>query len=75
MKYIIIHSKDGDDFTKEYDDKAQSIEQAMFDWSCLTEHDKKHTTAFYVLEIVNPDEGAINHFDGNVVWDAMAESC
>ena len=28
---------------------------------------KDHCTEFYVLESVNPDEDAVNHFDGDII--------
>lgn len=67
MKYIVIDVKQGDMFTKEFDIKAEAIRQAEEDFNSLTEADKKARSDFYVLESINPDEEAENHFDGTEV--------
>ena len=67
MKYIIIDIKDGDMFDKEFDSKDEAIKEANKQFSWLTESDKKKRSAFYVLESVNPDEEADNHYDGEVI--------
>jgi hypothetical protein len=36
-------------------------------WGQLTEHDQQHRTAFYVLESINPDEDAPDHYDGEII--------
>ena len=41
--------------------------QAEIDFSYLTKADIKEREAFYVLESINPDEEAENHYDGEVV--------
>lgn len=67
MKYIIVDNKDGDLFTTEFNTAEEAIKEADKQFNYLTEHDKKHRQAFYVLESVNPDEDADNHFDGNPI--------
>jgi len=67
MKYILIDEKDGDMFTAEFATKEEAIAAGNRDFARLTAIDKKHRTAFYVLESENPDEEAENHMDGTVV--------
>ena len=69
MKYVIIDERDnGEIFTEEYDSKEESIREADKEWNrYTTEEDKRHTTAFYVLESVDPDEDSARHLDGNDV--------
>ena len=69
MRYIVIDErKSGDFFTEEFDSKDEAINSAKYDWNHRAEHDKKRTERFYVLESVNPDEDADDHFDGNPVF-------
>lgn len=67
MKYIIIDERKNDFFTEEFEDRDEAINTAEYDWDRRTEYDKKHTDRFYVLESVNPDEDADDHFDGNPI--------
>ena len=68
MRFIVIDErKSGDFFTEEFNDKDEAINSAKYDWNHRTEYDKKCTEAFYVLESVNPDEDAGNHFDGDII--------
>lgn len=67
MKYIIMDFKDGDFFTDEFDTKEEALQEAEEQWNQLTKCDQKHRTAFYVLESVNPDEEAPDHYDGDIV--------
>lgn len=69
MRYIVIDErKSGDFFTEEFNDKDKAINSAKYDWNRRTEHDKKDTERFYVLESANPDEDAEDHFDGNPIF-------
>ena len=68
MKYIIIDERKNDFFTEEFENKDEAIETAKSDWDRRTAYDKKRTEAYYVLESVNPDEDADDHFDGNPVF-------
>lgn len=67
MRYIIIDVKNGDIFNKEFETKEEALRQAEIDFSYLTKADKKERSDFYVLESINPDEEAENHFDGTEV--------
>lgn len=69
MKYVIIDERDnGGIFTEEYDSKEEAIREADKEWNrYTTEEEKRHTTAFYVLESVDPDEDSVRHLDGNDV--------
>ena len=33
----------------------------------MSDSDKKHTTAYYVLESVNPDVESDDHYDGDII--------
>ena len=65
MKYILIDETRGDQFTKEFESKEEAIKQGDKDFSYKAKED--HCTAFYLLESVNPDEDAENHFDGDII--------
>ena len=68
MRYIVFDErKNGELFTEEFEDRDEAIKTAEYDWDRRTEYDKKRTEAYYVLESVNPDEDADNHFNGNIV--------
>ena len=67
MRYIVIDERKNDFFTEEFEDRDEAIKTAEYDWDRRTEYDKKRTEAYYVLESVNPDEDADNHFNGNIV--------
>lgn len=69
MKYIIMDQIiNGDLFTEEYDDKNKAIKEADRLWDQLSDYDKNRRDFFHVLESVNPDIDAINHFDGNPIY-------
>ena len=68
MRYIVIDERKNDFFTEEFENKDEAIKTAKSDWNRLTEHDKKRTERFYVLESANPDEDADDHFDGNPIF-------
>ena len=68
MKYIVFDErKSGDFFTEEFDNRDEAIKSAEYDWNRRTSHDKKNTEAFYVLESVNSDVDAEDHFDGDII--------
>lgn len=67
MKYIVMDYSDGDYFTEEFEDKEEAIREADGQWERLTRCEQKHRTAFYVLESINPDEDAPDHYDGDIV--------
>lgn len=67
MKYIVMDFVDGDFFNNEFNSKEEALQEAEGQWECLTRLDKKRRTAFYVLESINPDEDAPDHYDGGIV--------
>lgn len=67
MKYIIMDFKDGGFFSDEFGTKEGALQEAEEQWKQLTEYDQRHRKAFYVLESINPDEDASDHYDGNIV--------
>ena len=67
MKYILIDDCDSDIFTKEFENVQDAIEEGNRDFDYLTEYDKKRRNAFYLLESVNEDTEADDHFDGDVL--------
>lgn len=72
MKYIIVDERkdgNGDFHSTETDVKEIAIRAAQTEWGYLTDREKAQRTV-YVLESINPDEEAIDHFDGNVIWRA-----
>ena len=66
-KYIVMDYRDGDLFTEEFDNVAEAVMSADWDWSRLSEQDKALRTEFFVLESANPDVDAENHLDGDIV--------
>lgn len=72
MKYIVfdeMKNGTGDIFSTEHETKAEAIEAAQRQWEHLTFREQRQRNV-YVLESVNPDEEAEDHFDGNTVWTA-----
>lgn len=67
MKYILVDQTTTDAFTEEFETKEEAIAAGDRQFNYLTESDLKERTAFYVLESINPDEEATNHFDGEIV--------
>lgn len=71
MKYVLVDfmNKQGtsDVYTEEFESAEEAIVAASYHWDHLTKDEKKHRGDFYVLESVNPDEGAEDHFDGNEI--------
>lgn len=67
MKYIIMDFKDGGFFSDEFSTKEEALQEAEEQWKQLTEYDQCHRKAFYVLESINPDKDASDHYDGNIV--------
>ena len=70
MKYIVISKEErttSDEFTREFDSKEEAIKAAEADWNHYTYGEKKKNIVF-VLESVNPDTEAEDHFDGDMIW-------
>lgn len=72
MKYIVfdeMKNGTGDIFNTEHETKEEAIAAAQRQWEYLTFREQRQRNV-YVLESVNPDEDAIDHFDGNTIWTA-----
>lgn len=67
MKYIVIDETKTDIYTEEFNSKEEALEEAKIEFNRLTNSDLKKRIGFYVLESVNPDEEADNHYDGDIV--------
>lgn len=74
MKYLIIYTRKncGDEFVEEFNDREEAIREAQHEWDRYI--NKKDATSFYVLESVNPDEDAEDHYDGKTVIDFLEEA-
>lgn len=68
MKYIIIDDTGNDVFTDEYETADKAITEARNQWDYLTAKEREKRAAFFVLESINPDETAADHFDGTPVY-------
>lgn len=68
MKHILIENEKngGDQFCHEFESIPAAISMGDDHWVHLTEGEKKNQI-FYLLDSVNPDEDAIDHFDGDIV--------
>jgi len=73
MKYIVMDERDGDLFTSEFNTAEDAIRKADLEWTHLTEKEKRNRSAFYILASVNPDEDAMDHYDGDLVKDYKEE--
>ena len=69
MRYIYFIGNGNWEDTFESNDKDELIKRCKHDWGYLTDKEKKNHYS-YVLESVNPDEDAEDHYDGNPVFDA-----
>ena len=73
MRYIYFIGNGNWEDTHESNDKDELIKLCKHYWgyisSSLTDKEKKNYYS-YVLETVNPDEDAEDHYDGNPVFDA-----
>lgn len=69
MKYIVINKMSNimDIEAKEFATAEDAIAYADNDYNLMSDNDKKHLEYYYILESVNPDEEAENHFDGDTV--------
>lgn len=67
MKYLVIDERKHDEFVEEFDTKEKAIAFADDEWERMAKADKDSTVAYYVLESVNEDEEAEDHFDGDIV--------
>lgn len=67
MKYIVIDGNNGDEFIDEFSTKDEAIKAANNAWEHLTESERSHRDYFFILESVNPDEDAADHYDGDFI--------
>lgn len=72
MKYLVITSYTTDEFVSEFETKEEALAHADRIWGSTSDADKKKGR-FYVLESVNPDEDAENHYDGNIIKEYSTE--
>lgn len=82
MRYVLIDSTaNGDTWTKEFNDIVEALRTAEYDWSSMSDYDKKKCDEFMVIDSVNENEEADNHLDGRVVvtwkrWNnVFGENC
>ena len=74
MKYLVVDElKRMDTFIDEYNNKEEAIQAAKRDFDMLVDTDKKERMNFFVLESVNPDEEAENHWDGDIICEFMRD--
>lgn len=66
-KYIVFDDCGTDIYTEEFTTADEAIKYADKEFSRLTKSDLKRRNAFYVLESVNPDPDAPDHWDGNPI--------
>lgn len=66
-KYIYITGKMGSEWPEEYNTLEEATKAADYEWSHMCEADKKALDYAYILESVNPDTEAPNHYDGDPV--------
>ncbi len=72
MKYIVEDERrdlTGDVFTQEFNNKDEAINAAQKQWDHLTGREQAQRRV-YVLESINPDEEAQDHYDGNIIYEA-----
>lgn len=69
MKYIAACEIRGDIFTKEFETADEAVKYAVADINRMSDSDVNKIESYLVIESVNPDEDAEDHFDGNTVFD------
>jgi len=72
MRFILIDQiLNGDMFNKEFATEEEAVLKAKSEWETFSDSDKERRESFYVIESVNPNEKAEDHFDGDIVWEAI----
>lgn len=66
-KYIYITGKMGSEWVEEFETLEEAKKAADYEWDHMTGWDKKTLEYAYILESVNPDPDAPDHFDGDPV--------
>jgi len=64
---LVDQIKNGDCFINEFETKKEAIKSGELAFQCMSEFDKNRREEFFILKSVNPDEGAENHLDGDMV--------
>ena len=70
MKYLVVDNQmqyGATEEIKEFEILEDAMEYAEYSWNCMSNSDKMHTTAYYLLESVNPDEESDDHYDGDII--------
>jgi len=68
MKYLVNDIKKTGLFVNEFDNKEEAIKYAKYDFDHMSKTDQEASSEYYVLESVNSDEDAENHYDGDVIY-------
>lgn len=66
-KYILMYEKNGDIFTDYFTEAEKAIEAGEDKLYRMTKYEKARCSGLYVLETVNTDKEAEDHFDGDIV--------
>ena len=67
MKYLFVNASRNNEEVEEFGTREEAISRADAVWYAMWDYDKKNRDAFYVLESVNPDPEAADHFDGTPI--------
>ena len=72
MKYIVMTQQrngSGDCFPHEFELLEEAVEFASRTWNKYLTPAERRINTVYVLESINPDEDAIEHYDGYTIWE------
>ena len=68
MRYVLMDVRKNDEiWSEEFDDLDAAIAKGQKDFDSLTRSEKNNVKLFCVIESVNSDETADNHYDGDIV--------
>lgn len=69
MKYVMIYTSftNYDEYIEESDDYIELCNSMVKMYDSMCDHDKHNIQEMYIIESVNPDIEAENHFDGNIL--------
>ena len=67
MKYLVMRKqkRSMDEEINEFNTLEEAIKFSDSEFNYLCESDRKNCEYFFILESVNPDENAEDHYDGN----------
>lgn len=69
MKYVLIDEiKNGDIWTREYENEEEAIKKGIEEWNSLSDYDKKRREFFGVILSKNPDVESSEHLDGWIIF-------